>query len=230
MASIASLIYKSTAYADAVYASAREFSPGHRFFFVANDATDEVLAHLARKGYPFVVQENAKPADMDGWDPPEYIRRVYMGWNRAILESDEQCILVNSDCMFSPGWDHALLSRLWPTTVVCSKIVERKHPKHGVFSHAYECDFGDHPSRFDRDGFLDFAARISRRETSPAGAFMPCALHRSVAIHCGLYPEGNRNQNYGDREFFARLAQHGVEHVTALDSIVYHFKEGEMRE
>lgn len=233
MISIACLIYRSTRYADAVWNSLREFTPeldhSIRFFFVANDATSEVLNHLESKDYPFVVQENLNHG-LEGYDPPEYIRRVYMGWNRAVRESDEIAVLVSSDFMFSQGWLDALLRHLTPNTIVSSQLVERRHPVHGVFPGAYENDFGDHPDRFRKHPFLEYAQNARRHDTRDGGAYGPWAFYRDRAIEAGLYPEGNPPGTYGDREFVERLRGIGVRHITALDSIVYHFKEGEMEE
>ena len=237
MISICSLIYRSKTYADAVWNSAQTFTPElkngkARFFFVANDPTPDLLDHL--KGYPHVVQRNECLSNEQlselGYDPPEYIRMVYQGWNRAILESDEICVLVNSDCMFSPDWLAPLIRELTPSKVVSSQIVERNHPKYGVFRHALEADFGDHPSRFKQERFLEFVNTQRRDNTYTHGAYMPCAIYRQTAIDAGMYPEGNPQGSYGDQEFFSNLARRGVEHITTMNSIVYHFKEGEMSE
>lgn len=234
MTSIASLIYRSPRYADAVWDSAHEFTPElhdgrARFFFVANDPTDALLAHLQARRYPHVVQRNEHLSDERlrelGFDPPEYIRRVYQGWNRAIIESDNRLVLVNSDCMFSPGWFHALIEPLCEGRAVCSKLVERDHLKYSVFPGAFRGEFGDHPDRFWKDDFLAFADQVRREGTEPGGAYMPCAMYRATAISAGLYPEGNPKGKYGDAVLFSKL-----DHVTALASVVYHFKEGEMSE
>lgn len=233
MISIACLIYRSIRYADAVWDSLHEFTPelGHsiRFFFVANDATPALLGHLRERGYPFIEHTNP-PHGIDGFDPPLYIRGVYMGWNRAVRESDDIAVLVSSDFMFSPGWLDALLSKLTPSTIVASKLIERRHPVHGVFPGAYERDCGDHPDRFRKHDFLEYAQSVRRADTSPGGAYGPWVFHRDRALAAGLYPEGNPRGTYGDREFVERLRGVGVQHITALDSIVYHFKEGEMVE
>jgi hypothetical protein len=237
--SICSLIYRSTRYADAVWESAHEFTPalhngGARFFFVANDATDQVLAHLIAKRYPHVVQTNERlteyQIDVMGFAPPEYIRRVYQGWNRAICESDDVLVLVNSDCMFSPEWFEPLIENLTPQRVVCSKLVERKHPKHDPFEAAIHGEFGDHPDRFDKAGFLNFCDLLRSDYLEHGGAYMPCAMHKQTAIDAGYYPEGNPFGSCGDANLFARMRMNGVEHVTARASLVYHFKEGEMDE
>lgn len=239
MISICSLIYRSTRYADAVWESAHEFTPSlhdgrARFFFVANDASEKVLEHLQARGYPHVVQTNERVTDSGlkalGFDPPEYIRRVYQAWNRAIRESEEMLVLVNSDCMFSPGWFEALVEKVTPNRVVCSKLVERKHERHDPFEAAIHGEFGGHPDRFDKDGFLTFCQRNTCRKIEQGGAYMPCAMLRSVAIKAGLYPEGNPRGTYGDVAFFEKLKRNGVQHITARDSLVYHFKEGEMDE
>jgi hypothetical protein len=237
--SICSLIYRSTRYADAVWESAHEFTPAlhdgrARFFFVANDATDQVLAHLGAKGYPHVVQTNERltehQLDVRGFAPPEYIRRVYQGWNRAILESEDVLVLVNSDCMFSPGWFEPLIAHLTPQRVVCSKLVERKHERHEPFELAIHGEFGSNPDNFDKVVFLEFCNLVRSDALEAGGAFMPCAMHKQAAVDAGYYPEGNPIGSCGDAKLFARMRMNGVVHVTARSSLVYHFKEGEMDE
>ncbi|MEM2899305.1 MAG: glycosyltransferase family A protein [Thermoplasmata archaeon] len=246
--SIASLIYKSPVYADWVYNSIHEFTPmisrgDAEFFFVANDPTQEVIDHLNKKGYPHVVNINPKRSEDElfrmGYGKPEYIHRVYRGWNRAITEAKgEVVVLVNSDNFFSPDWLENLLKYLSKKTVICSKLVERKHPKYGmVFEGAWHGEFGAHPKLFKKDEFLDFCEKVKLTGLEEGGAFMPCAFYKEKAIEVGLYPEGNIAGvdfndviEYGDAAFFKKLAKIGVKHYTALDSVVYHVKEGEMDE
>lgn len=239
MISICSLIYRSPSYADAVWQSAHEFTPHlqdgrARFFFVANDATQEVLDHLRFRRYPHEIQVNERLTEAElrkmGFDPPEYIRRVYLGWNRAILESEEELVLVNSDNLFSPGWLEGLLNNLNEKQVVCSILIEGNHRRHAPFKGAIRGEFGRHPREFKKRAFLDLCERNRKAGTSIGGAYMPCAIRKSVAIRAGLYPEGNPHRASGDERFFAKLKSIGVRHVTALDSLVYHFKEGEMDE
>lgn len=235
MISICSLIYKSKAYADSVWKSAHAFTPElndgrARFFFVANDATDEVIEHLTEKYYPHVIQENRKLSDAElfilGFDPPEYMRRVYQGWNRAVKESEETFVLVNSDMMFSPNWLKNLVRWNDGKSIVCSQLVERKHPKYGKFQSAIEGDFGDHPSRFDDKGFLELAANHEHPGIYYGGAYMPCLMQKPVPY----YPEGNPHGHFGDQYLFDHMKANGYRHITAKDSIVYHFKEGEQSE
>lgn len=247
LVSIASLIYKSKVYADWVYDSIMEFThlvpKGEaEFFFVANDATDDLLHHLKRQNYPHYVNHNAKLTEEElfalGYAEPEYIHRVYQGWNKAIeYARGDTVVLVNSDNYFSPDWLENLLKHVSSSRIVCSKLVERWHPKHGVFPSAYHMEFGTHPNNFRKDEFLMYCRMLSRNEIEPGGSYMPCAFLKSLAIKAGLYPEGNIAGSsfhdvfvYGDEAFFNTLFLLGAEHITALDSLVYHVKEGEMDE
>jgi hypothetical protein len=250
--SIVSLIYRSTKFADAVYESIQEntekLKTGEaKFFFVANDPEPHLLKHLKDNNYPFVLHENKKKTEKElfnvGIGGPEYINRVYLGWNRAIKESDSEIVvLVNSDNMFSPNWLENLLKNLNEDTFVCSEIVERpNHPKFAPFPGCLVGDFGNHPDNFKKEEFLQFVdanQKIKKGKTKTGGAYMPCAFYREKAIEVGLYPEGNLHdgtnfmsiEEYGDENFVKKLSRNGVRHITSLDSISYHFKEGEMLE
>lgn len=245
--SIASLIYKSKKYADWVHNSIYKFTPLIRrgeaeFFFVANDPTEELLAHLQQMKYKHFVNYNPKRTDEElfkmGYGEPEYIHRVYRGWNKAITSATgDILVLVNSDNYFSPDWLENLLKYSSSKTIVCSKLVERMHPEHGIFPGAYQGEFGSHPDNFDEESFLKFCERVKMTGLQVGGAYMPCALYKRLAIDVGLYPEGNLAGTsfkdivaYGDEAFFVKLSKAGARHVTAMDSIVYHTKEGEMDE
>ena len=243
--SIAALIYKSTRFADWIYESLYEFTPHLRrneaeFYFLANDPTDNLLMHLQKKGYKHYVNYNEVLTEEQlfnmGYGKPEYIHRVYRGWNQAITKaSGEIVVLVNSDNYFSPDWLENLLKYLTPQTIVCSKLVEREHPKHLVFKRAYHGEFGSHPDNFNKQAFLDFCDMKRITGIEEGGAYMPCVFYKEAALRAGLYPEGNIAGksfddvvDYGDRVFFRKLGNIGIRHITALDSLVYHLKEGEM--
>jgi glycosyltransferase involved in cell wall biosynthesis len=245
--SIASLIYRSKKYADWVYDSIHEFTPQlergeAEFFFIANDPTEDLVAHLQQKGYRHYLNHNPKRTEEEllrmGYAAPEYMHRVYRGWNKAITSAaGDIVVLVNSDNYFSPDWLENLLKYLSSKTVVCSKLVERLHPKHGIFPGAYHCEFGAHPDNFDKYAFLGFCEKMKTTGLQLGGAYMPCALYKRLAVQVGLYPEGNLAGTsfedvvaYGDEVFFKKLSEIGVQQVTAMDSLVYHTKEGEMDE
>jgi cellulose synthase/poly-beta-1,6-N-acetylglucosamine synthase-like glycosyltransferase len=247
--SIASLIYKSPKYADAVYKSLYEFTPllqnsDTEFFFVANDASEKVINHLKNSGYKHYIHNNVKKTDKElfemgiGW--PNYLHGVYCAWNKAIeLCQGEIVVLINSDMMFSKNWLENLLKHLNYTNMVCSHLVERIHPRLGVvFPGCIEKDFGCSPESFNKNGFngfVDVLSNKNKNQIKDGGAYMPCAIYKDIILQAGMYPEGNIAANtfdvvaeYGDQCFVRKLNNIGVSHITALDSIVYHFKEGEM--
>jgi hypothetical protein len=210
------------------------------FFFIANDPTEELLRHLQERKYPFFLNRNKKKTDEElfrrGYGTPEYVHRVYRGFNVGIEKSrGEIVVLLNSDNCASPDWLENLLKYLGPDMIVTSQLAERSHPKHGVFPGAYHCEFGNHPGNFNEPEFLAFVERFKLTGLIEGGAYMPCAVYVENAVKVGLYPEGNIAGKsfddiveYGDERFFHNLSDAGITHVTALDSIVYHFKEGEI--
>ncbi len=246
--SIASLIYKSKRYADWVHESIHEFTPQLKrgeaeFYFIANDPTEDLVQHLQSKGYKHYVNHNPAKTEDElfkmGYGSPAYMFRVYRGYNKAIENAaGNVVVLVNSDNYFSPDWLENLLKYLSLKTIVCSKLVECINPKYGhVFPSAYHCEFGSHPDNFDKETFLRFSELAKMTGLQIGGAYMPCAFYKSLAVRVGLYPEGNvAGSSFldvvatGDEMFFRKLRKVGVKHVTAMDSIVYHCKEGEMDE
>ncbi|MCE5192104.1 MAG: glycosyltransferase [Actinomycetia bacterium] len=242
--SIISLIYRSKRLADWVYESVHAFTPmiargEAEFLFVANDPTVGLLKHLEERGYPHIVNINKHYSEAElfasRYGTPEYMSRVYRGYNEGIRAAQgDYVVLINSDNYFSPDWLENLLKYSDRGRVVTSTLVEREHPVFSVFPGAVHGEFGDTPDSFDEAAFLSFALRIRKTGLEPDGAYMPALMHRDVAIGAGLYPCGNvagqsfdEVVRYGDEAFYDTLRSLGVEHVTALDSISYHLKEGE---
>lgn len=242
--SIISLIYRSAPLADWVYESVHKFTPmiergEAEFFFVANDPTVGLVKHLEEQGYPHIVNINKRYSEAElfaaGYGKPDYMSRVYLGYNEGIRAAGgDYVVLINSDNYFSPDWLENLLKYSDRGRVVTSTLVEREHPVFSVFPGAVHGEFGDTPDSFDEAAFLSFAQRIRKTGLEPDGAYMPTLIHRDVAIEAGLYPCGNvagksfeEVVRYGDEAFYDTLRSLGVEHVTALDSISYHLKEGE---
>jgi len=242
--SILSLIYKSPRLADWIHDSVTEFTPmiarrEAQFTFVANDPTEECLHHLQSRGYKHIVVRNPHRSDEElfrlGFGAPEYMHRVYRAYNEGMRQAESNIVvLVNSDNYFSPDWLENLEKYLSQRVVVTSRLVEPGHPRHGVFPDAIAAAFGGTVDTFDRKGFLDFAEKTKETGLMVGGAYMPCMIFRSVALDAGLYPEGNlagrsfdQVRRYGDEAFYDRLRRAGVRHLTALDSVVYHLKEGE---
>jgi len=242
--SIVSLIYQSARLADWVHESVQQFTPmiargQAEFFFVANDPTPGLLAHLRERGYQHIVNVNRMYSDEElfaqGYGAPEYMSRVYRGYNEGIRQAKgDYVVLINSDNAFSPDWLENVLKYCDRSRVIASTLVERDHPVFSVFPGAVHAEFGDSPETFDEAAFLAFATRIRKTGLQAGGAYMPALFHRDIAIESGLYPCGNIAgtrfddvTKYGDEVFFEVLKSLGVDHYTALDSISYHLKEGE---
>ena len=251
---IAALIYKSTIYADFIYNQVHKYTPSittgdTNFFFVANDASNEVIEHLKNNKYPYYIQNNEKYTNDQlynmGYGCPEYIHRVYKGWNRCILESKSEYVcLINSDMALSENWLENLLKHVNDNTAVSSLLIERGHEKLGHFpaslngtgSILYSC--GKSPLVYDENKFMNYVKdhkHDNYNKTSIGGVYMPMIFKRDIAIKVGMYPEGNIAGahfndviDYGDRVFMRKLKENDVNHITAWDSLVYHFQQGEM--
>lgn len=248
--SIAALIYRSPAFAqwcyDSVIAATPELSTGEaEFYFVANDPMPEVISYLREHRIPHYLNYNDRltPAELfaRGYAKPEYIHRVYRGWNEAILQArGAWVVLLNSDHCPAPGWLGAMKrAALEAPRIVTARLIEPEHPiRGGIFPCALPGEYGGSPEKFRRAEFLARAEGLAKAEsglTVLGGAYMPCMFRRDDALRAGLYPEGNlagasfdEVKECGDVAFFRKLASLGVSHVTACDAIAYHMQEGEM--
>jgi hypothetical protein len=245
--SIICLIYRSTEYAKRFYECLLRYTPelgvDADFFFVANDATDEVLEFLVNNNYPHIIADNRHSSDEDllqrGFARPEYISRVYQGFNKGIrhAQSDE-IVLMNSDNFVSYGWLPNLRKRLARTCVVSPVLVQ----PHAVFPNPINgsvClvkDFGRRLSGFREEDFVAWANTIKQDSQSIGNPFMPVLMYKWQAEIVGLYPEGNiadqqgRFKYAGDTYFYMKLATAGIRHINSNDSVVYHLQEGELRD
>lgn len=244
---IVCLIYKSKQLAKAVYDSLYEYTPKLKngeadLLFVANDPTTDLVDYLKDQKYPFIINVNDHLTDnelfKDGYGAPEYMRRVYQGYNQGVLNAKGQkVVLINSDNFFSTDWLENLLKYSDYKKVVTSTLIEPGQEKFGVFPGAIHKNFGKTLDDFKEKEFHNFANKIRKTGYTSGGAYMPCLLYKDVAVMAGLYPEGNIAgvsfddiERYGDEFFYDRLERFGVEHITAKDSVVYHLKEGEKSE
>ena len=243
--SIISLIYQSIEYAEFLYDNIRRHTPelgtwDAEFFFVANDATPEVLAFLKEKKYPHYININPVYSDEDRFDKgfgfPEYMGRVYMGYNYGMRMARSPIItLVSSDNCFSPHWLHNLKKRLTHANVVSPRMIQPcwfMNPTNG--SECEIIDFGTGVKSFQDVAFQERVKEIREDSTSIGNAFMPLMIYKDNARLVGYYPLGNLHdgdynkiKSFGDQEFYKRLAELGIEHITSNDSIIYHFNEGE---
>lgn len=248
--SIVSLIYQSPEYATSVYDSLHKHTPElsdgqAEFFFVANDATQNVINHLKNNNYSFKEfhAKNLTPEELfaQGYAYPEYITRVYKAWNFAIQQSKGDIIcLVNSDHFFSPNWLDKLLKHLTPERIIVPTIVESR-PLGGWVNVSLFNNFGNSPTNYRENDFIAYCNHVSQSHSGlkigvGCGEYMPCLFYKTSAEKVNFYPEGNiAGLNYntiqetGDKNFFRKLLeQENIEHVRVLDTLIYHLTEGEM--
>lgn len=241
---VATLIYKSTAYLDFVLNSLLEHHSNiHEveYLIVCNDATDEVIAHakqweegqhvknLTRGTGPkvpeikVVVHENENP---DDW----WIQNVYNAWNRCLEECTTEAIcFVNSDMAFTDGWLDNLAKQDLRLFVPTSRLVEseRMPSLPGLISK----NFGQTLATFKKDDFEHFADHVKEDKlTGRVGAYMPSLFNTQTLRYIGGW---SKNQAHipGDRITFRRLYEKlGLYNVMCHDSVVYHFQRGESAE
>lgn len=243
--SIISLIYQSPTYAQSCYENVIKFTPELQtgeaeFYFIANDATDEIKSFLLGQGYPHYINDNPHYTDEErfkqGYAYPEYCGRVYMGYNFGIKISTNPIVaLINSDNKLSPYWLPNLKKRLTPKTIVSPRIIQPSwftNPING--SNCEIMQFGTGLNNYNEFAFLEKVKEISTDDITIGIAFFPTMIYKSNVEAVGYFPEGNlHNGNYnvinktGDTEFYLRLANIGVNHIQSNDSIIYHFQEGE---
>ena len=244
MISIGCPIFRSVAFCDFIYKSLHEHTPHlhdgrAELFFVANDATQEVLDHLVGAGYKHFVHTNTHRTDEENAArriaKPDYLARVYRCLNRMMFEaSGDTVIYVSSDMAFSPGWLDALLAEDDGNTLVTSQLVEPS-PRINSAAGAILGDFGHHPSEFNKKAFEAVAREKRVQGTRLGGQYVPMLIPVELFHMNGGFPEGNVGTASefgiaGDRVFVDRYVRLGARHITATNSVVYHFTEGEMRE
>lgn len=244
MISIGCLIYRSPRFADFVYESLHTHTPHlsdgrAQFYFVANDATEELKDHLVSRGYPHFVHENSRHSletlSDRGIDKPEYLNRVYKACNRLFGEVTGSIgVYVSSDMAFSPRWLDALLEVNDGQSIVTSQLIEGD-ARANLAMGSIVGNYGYHPNEFKESEFLSRVESVRSPGTRSGGQYVPMLLPMGIWNLGGGFPEGNIvNGNEwglaGDLAFTRRYAKLGFRHVTATDSVVYHFCEGEMRE
>jgi hypothetical protein len=237
--SICCLIYKSIHWLDFTYRQILKYTDlsDCEFFFVANDATTEVLAYLHNQSIPYHTLENS-PFQRAEW----FINNVYRGYNfGASRAKGDFLVLINSDMGFSPAWLDNLIKYYSGSNCITSRLVESGRLPSGQFG--IEKDFGTDCTNYRESEFLDFAITISKPRVEDGGLFMPLLVPKTKFLACCGYPEGNIIPGSdifhplmakpgepcisGDLVLMQRLLTRGIKHQTAFDSIIYHFQRGE---
>lgn len=246
--SIIALIYRSPSFARSFFQHLRNVTPeidegSAEFFFVANNATPQVISTLKREDIPHYefwhkIQSDAERFEL-GFARPEYIGRVYAAYNYGVAMSKAPyVVLLNSDMIMSDNWLGNLLSERDSRTVISPQLVERHHPRFGVFPGAIEKHFGRDFKSMNLMAWSRFSHEyVVAHEGAPlvnGGPYMPALFQRSWFTDFGGFPHGNiagsspnHVAEFGDEAFFRKLKEHGISHKTTPRSLCYHFKEGE---
>jgi glycosyltransferase involved in cell wall biosynthesis len=238
---IFSLIYKDVDWLKFMYGQFLKYTPldGVEFYFIANDASEEVIQYMEDNYIPYYDFRNT-PSHLK----EHYINNVYRAYNFGVTKARGHYVLMlNSDMAFSEGWLNALLDKSDEGLCVASRLVEQGKLSTGEFG--IEKNFGNSWESFDEVGFQEYARLIKDTRVEFGGLYMPLLVRKSDFERVGGYPEGNivpgsdvfspeialpnTNVVSGDTAFIEKLESIGVKHVTAFDSIVYHFQEGEKR-
>lgn len=215
---LVTLVYRSLEWLDFVQKGVAQAKTDlrYRWLVVANDATPEVSA------------DPRIDVDFRNDNPDEfYINRVYRAWNEGVRESlTDWVVLLNTDMWPSDGW----LDVLWDYQdeyLPTSLLVESGKLPSGLPD--YVKDFGRNPETFDAEGFSKHAEqlRVPQDRVRCGGLYMPVLFNRQQFFDLGAYPEGNPPGTTGDKDLFRRYEDAGIEHITALKSIVYHVQTGE---
>jgi GT2 family glycosyltransferase len=240
--SIACLIYKSVRWLNFVKEQVIKYTDlsDCEFYFVANDACKEVLDYLKENNIHHYVHTNTEEQKKD-W----YINNVYRAWNTAgKVAKGEYIVFINSDMAFTPNWLEKLKESIDENKCVTSRLVERGVLRSGLYG--IEKNFGNTPSDYNEEAFLEFSNAIKENKLEYSGLYMPMLISKKHLEKVNYFPEGNIKNNSnifnpeyalkgeecisGDRVFIEKLKTINVEHFTKFDSIIYHFQEGEMRD
>ncbi len=240
--SIVCLIYKSVDWLELVYKQVLQYTDltDTEFFFVANDANEDVIKYLRDNYIPYFNYQNTEEQKRE-W----YINNVYRAWNySAKVARGDFIIFINSDMCFTPGWLDELKAAYDGSNLVTSRLVESGKLRSGQYG--IEENFGRNFSEYNEAGFLQFAESIREDKVLDGGLYMPLLVKKEHFVSIGGYPEGNIKrgsdifsneialqtdlQISGDAILMQRMATIGIKHQTSFRSIVYHFQCGEMDE
>ncbi len=243
--SIVALIYKSTDWLKFCYEQVLKYTEmsDKEFFFVANDASEDVKKYLRENYIPHYLFENTDTHKQE-W----YINNVYRAWNYGgSMAKGDYVLFINSDMAFTPNWVENLLAAQNGLNCVVSRLVESGKLVSGREENddpCFERNFGKFIEEFREAEFVEYARNKSSHRVRDGGAFMPLLIKKEHFLKVGGYPEGNvlvgsdvfnpkiaeKGQELisGDIILMEKLKTLGIKHQTVYDSLSYHFQEGEM--
>lgn len=187
------LIYKSVNWLKFVYNEFHKYTKLNEedeFYFVANDACDEVLKYLCDNNIPHYIHNNNEEQRKE-W----YINNVYRAWNTAAKKAmGDYVIFLNSDMAFSKNWNTNLIKYVDNNKCINSRLVERG-PPNGLPTmdggHGIEKNFGNNYNDYNSCQFNIFAQQIQEEKLVPKGLFMPMIIKKEHLEKINYYPEGN---------------------------------------
>jgi hypothetical protein len=241
--SIICLIYQNVDLLKLVYAQVLKYTDlrDKEFYFVANDATPEVLQYLRQNYIPHHVWENSA-AQKKEW----YINNIYRARNFAAEKAQGDFIVfINSDMAFTLNWLDNLIGSYNGNNCVVSQLIEPGKLEVGV--NGLKKNFGRTITEFKEKEFQCYAQIITNNEITDGGLYMPLLVRKDKFEQIGGYPEGNIKADYpdifhpviaekkdelisGDKILIDKLKSIGIQHQTSFNSIVYHFQCGEKDE
>jgi len=237
--SIICLIYKSVAWLQFVYDQVQKYTDMNdkEFYFVANDATEEVLAYLYDNGIPHYIFNNTSE-QQEEW----YVNQVYRAYNYAANKAKgDFLVFINSDMAFSPGWFDNLWNAYNGRNCLASRLVESGKLPSGLYG--IENNLGRDYDSYREDEFQQYVRSIAEPKVENGGLFMPLLIRKNHFEMVGGYPEGQvviSSDIYnpviakwgepcisGDTVLMQKLGALGIVHQTVFNSIIYHFQWGE---
>lgn len=238
--SIVCLIYKSTDWLKFVQEQVIKYTDlsDKEFFFVANDASPDVLNYLRNNYIPHYVWTSSE-AQKKEW----YINNVYRAWNFGAEKArGDFVIFINSDMALTPNWVENLFAAYDGRNCVAARLIESGKMRSGQYG--IERNFGTTFDTYRENEFQAYAAEAADPTVKDGGLYMPLLIRREHFLSVGGYPEGNAvpgsdpfSPNIakqgeavisGDVILMEKLKTKGIRHQTAFSSVVYHFQEGEM--
>jgi len=235
------LIYKSVKWLKFVYEQILKYTDltNKEFYFIANDANEEVLEYLKSNFIPF-YEFNTTESQKKEW----YINNVYRAYNYGAKKAvGDFLVFINSDMAFSDNWFENLANKYDGGNCITSRLVESGKLSTGLYG--IEKNYGLDSCEYKEKEFNAYAKKICLDdEVSNGGLFMPLYIKKEDFISVEGYPEGNikigsnlfnpviANKGdaliSGDNVLMMKLKTKGIIHQTSFDSIVYHFQCGEL--
>lgn len=239
--SIICLIYKDINWLQFVYKQVLKHTKMEdvEFYFVANDASEEVKQFLSDQYMPHYIFENKEEHKQE-----HYINNVYRAYNFGVAKAKgDFVILINSDMAFTDGWLDSLLNHYSGDNCITSRLVEQGKLATGLYG--IEKNFGSDFQSYNEVDFAGYAKLLAENKVESGGLYMPLLIKKEHFEAVRGYPEGNvisgsdpfspliskpgDNVISGDAILMQKLQTVGIRHETAFNSIVYHFQEGEKR-